>query len=73
MKKTITNNKTKITDSHQIKREELLSARKKQLDNEKQHQKTKFNWLTQHSRDFLAAGYLTKDISPEKRIRKIII
>ena len=71
MKKIIISNKEKIVDSHQINRDTLLNARKKQLDNEKQYEKTKFNWLTQHSRDFLAAGYLTKDITPEKRIRKI--
>ena len=71
MKKIITSNKKQITDAHQITRDELLSARKKQLDNEKRYKKTTFNWLTKHSRDFLAAGYLTKDTNPEERIREI--
>ena len=28
-----------------------------------------FQWLTEHSRNFLAAGYLTPDMSAEERIR----
>ena len=30
-----------------------------------------FNWLTEHSRDFLAAGYVPKGISAETRIKEI--
>ena len=30
-----------------------------------------FNWLTEHSRDFLAAGYIKSEIKAETRIREI--
>ena len=30
-----------------------------------------FKWLTEHSRSFLAAGYLAPDVSAEERIREI--
>ncbi len=32
---------------------------------------TGFNWLTEHSRDFLAAGYIKAEIKAETRIREI--
>jgi ribonucleoside-diphosphate reductase alpha chain len=34
-------------------------------------EKTEFNWLTENSRKFLGAGYLTGDQTPEQRIREI--
>lgn len=30
-----------------------------------------FGWLTEHSRNFLASGYLTPGVTPEERIREI--
>ena len=30
-----------------------------------------FEWLTEHSRDFLSAGYIPKGVSPEERIKEI--
>ena len=30
-----------------------------------------FSWLTEHSRNFLASGYVAKGVSPETRIREI--
>ena len=30
-----------------------------------------YKWLTEHSRNFLAAGYLAPGVSPEERIREI--
>ena len=30
-----------------------------------------FNWLTEHSRNFLAAGYINSEIKAETRIREI--
>ena len=32
---------------------------------------TGFNWLTEHSRNFLAAGYIESEIKAETRIREI--
>lgn len=49
--------------------EKLLNARKEAL-----HTTTTssgFEWLTEHSRNFLASGYLTEGVSPEERIREI--
>ncbi len=63
--------KTKETDQYQLSKEELLHARKKQLLNKNQKEKNNFRWLTQHSRDFLAAGYIAPGVSPENRIREI--
>ena len=34
-------------------------------------QKVAFEWLTEHSRDFLEAGYLAPGITPEVRIREV--
>ena len=73
MKKTITKNlKESIEiDQHKLNQTDLLNARKKQLADKKESTNNAFPWLTKYSRDFLAAGYLTKDTSPEKRIREI--
>ena len=37
----------------------------------KDFQNNSFKWLTDHSRNFLASGYIPKDSTPEKRIREI--
>ena len=63
--------KTKDKDQYQLSKEELLHARKKQLLNKTQKEENNFSWLTQHSRDFLAAGYIAPGVSPENRIREI--
>lgn len=34
-------------------------------------QKVAFEWLTEHSRDFLEAGYLAPGVTPEVRIREV--
>ncbi|WP_047244870.1 ribonucleoside-diphosphate reductase subunit alpha [Maribacter thermophilus] len=52
--------------------EQLVQARKEALKNlasEKEEQG--FKWLNDHSRNFLASGYLTKGVTPEERIREI--
>jgi ribonucleoside-diphosphate reductase alpha chain len=51
------------------KREDLLNARKSSLIEQQNNQH--FEWLTENSRNFLAAGYLSPGLSPEKRIREI--
>ena len=47
----------------------LLNARKSA--ERKQNKKASFDWLTDHSRNFLAAGYVAEGIAPEVRIREI--
>ena len=55
--------------------QEKLSL-EQELDNNpiainKDFQNNSFKWLTDHSRNFLASGYIPKDSSPEERIREI--
>ena len=49
----------------------LIDARKKSLNQIKTSGTGGFKWLTDHSRQFLAAGYLTEGVSAEQRIREI--
>ena len=53
----------------------LLSSRKKavleQNTNSNLNMSKKFEWLTEHSRNFLSAGYVAKGVEPEMRIREI--
>ena len=67
------NKSTKETELNQynLNKAELLQLRKKQLQNAKEAKDNDFKWLTKHSRDFLAAGYLPPKISPEQRIKEI--
>ena len=78
----IKKNLKKKTDQSQDKAasyyKDLLNKRKADI---KQHvstvQKTStqdsdsFKWLTEHSRNFLAAGYVPEGVRPETRIREI--
>ena len=50
---------------------ELINARKKSLQQLKTKTDGDFSWLTDHSRKFLASGYLTEGVSAEERIREI--
>lgn len=50
---------------------ELLNARKKSLQQLKTTTDGDFSWLTEHSRKFLASGYLTEGVTPEERIKEI--
>jgi ribonucleoside-diphosphate reductase alpha chain len=67
------NKTTNTTDSSSTSakstRETLIDARKSSLREQKNN--LSFDWLTDHSRNFLAAGYLTPGLTPEKRIREI--
>ena len=38
---------------------------------QKKKSSSDFSWLTQHSRDFLSAGYVAEGVRPEERIREI--
>jgi len=77
MKKTTINNNLQKDvhntpfDPHKANRELLLHARKKQLKDQKEKNNNSFEWLTEHSRNFLAAGYLSPGLTPETRIREI--
>jgi len=61
-------NKTKTTTKKQTTYDSLIEARKETL---KSIHAPEINWLTENSRKFLEAGYLTKGTSPEARIKEI--
>jgi len=70
------NTATNSTDQqNEIKKpavEELVNARKETLQEAKSSQgEPAFKWLTDHSRKFLASGYLPEGVSAEERIREI--
>jgi len=50
---------------------QLINARKEALENQKNKTEGGFEWLTEHSRNFLDSGYLTDGVSAEHRIREI--
>ena len=54
-----------------IKEDLLVKARTESLKAQREKQNHSFHWLTDHSRDFLAAGYLQSGIKAEDRIREI--
>ena len=47
----------------------LLDARSKAVNTKKEN--AGFGWLTEHSRNFLAAGYVAEGVKAEERIREI--
>jgi ribonucleoside-diphosphate reductase alpha chain len=51
--------------------EQLVKARKEALKSHKQNSESGFEWLTEHSRNFLDSGYLTGGETAEQRIREI--
>ena len=51
--------------------EELIHARKEFLQEAKTQEEPAFEWLTDHSRQFLASGYLPEGVTAEERIREI--
>jgi ribonucleoside-diphosphate reductase alpha chain len=51
--------------------EELIHARKETLQEAKNSEEPAFKWLTDHSRQFLASGYLPEGVTAEERIREI--
>ena len=57
-------------DERSKNRDAILKARQNSM-NKQNKTKGGFNWLTEHSRNFLAAGYVPKGTKPEKRIREI--
>ena len=72
MQKTQNDLKQKIkidTNQESSNYEYLLNARKSALNTKTKNKK--FHWLTNHSRSFLAAGYIAEGVKPESRIREI--
>ncbi len=67
LKQEVVNPQTTKTSTH----DDLLKARKEAIKDAKSEPEIK--WLTEHSRQFLASGYLTGDTTPEERIREILI
>mgnify|MGYP001324788452 CR=1 FL=1 len=59
------------TEAHKAEQSELIQARKTKLEQLKENKSSEFKWLTKHSRDFLAAGYIPNGQTPELRIREI--
>lgn len=51
--------------------ETLVNARKEALHHAEESKPAGFEWLTEHSRNFLASGYLTPGVTAEERIREI--
>ncbi|WP_027125017.1 ribonucleoside-diphosphate reductase subunit alpha [Gelidibacter mesophilus] len=49
----------------------LVNARKEALQKTEETKSQGFEWLNEHSRNFLASGYLTPGITAEERIREI--
>ena len=71
MTKNATNLQQKV-DETTNKTNDLLKARKGTLKNAAETaNEPSFEWLTDHSRHFLASGYLSEGISAEERIREI--
>ena len=69
MENSIDNQNIQANSNQSASRDTLVNARKSAL---LEQQKIKpFDWLTDHSRNFLAAGYLTDNVTPETRIREI--
>lgn len=62
-----TNIENKTTSTHDA----LIQARKEGLKNIQEQKAGEFAWLTEHSRQFLNAGYLTDGVTPEQRVREI--
>lgn len=68
MNETNTTSQEKQTITEQ---EQLVNARKEALKNNLKEPKGGFEWLTEHSLNFLNSGYLTKGVTAEQRIREI--
>ena len=69
MENSIDKQNIQANSNQSASRDTLVNARKSALL--EQQKRKPFDWLTDHSRNFLAAGYLTDDVTPETRIREI--
>ena len=64
-------NKTQESTKITLLNEQLLKARKETLKNLAPSKETGFEWLNEHSRNFLNSGYLSEGVNAEQRIREI--
>ncbi|MEO8934862.1 MAG: ribonucleoside-diphosphate reductase subunit alpha [Xanthomarina sp.] len=64
---TTLNTETKTSNDNNL----LVKSRKEALKNNNQQTTHGFEWLTEHSRNFLALGYLSDGMTAEQRIREI--
>ena len=69
--KTATNSQKEVNETKNAEVNDLIQARKETLKEVKAQDEPAFDWLTDHSRQFLAAGYLAEGVSAEERIREI--
>ena len=69
MENSIDKQNIQVNPNQSHSMDKLVNARKSALL--EQQKRKPFDWLTDHSRNFLAAGYLTDDVTPETRIREI--
>ena len=71
MQKTKTHlaNNQSLENKKSSEYEYLLDARSKAVNAKKEN--ASFSWLTEHSRNFLAAGYVAEGVKAEERIREI--
>lgn len=69
------NDLNQILDTTEVKGgnggDKLVKARKEALKAQGEVAHTGFEWLTEHSRNFLASGYLPENVTAEQRIREI--
>jgi len=62
---------TKTIDINTIDQKTSNNSTKENILNPENVKKNGFNWLTEHSRNFLAAGYIDPNTKAETRIREI--
>ena len=63
---------TKLTQSNKVEAStETVNKNTIYRSSEENLKNSSFNWLTEHSRNFLAAGYINTDIKAEDRIKEI--
>ena len=68
---TATNSLDQQNETRTSGAEDLIKARKQSLKEVNAQEEPSFEWLTDYSRKFLAAGYLAEGVSAEERIREI--
>ena len=69
--KLLKKEKGNAAQQYELDKKELLNARQNKMNNTQEPILNNFDWLTQHSRNFLSAGYLSPGTKPEERIKEI--
>ena len=60
-----------LKESIQMKGESQILKTPQKSYSESKGYKYPFDWLTEHSRSFLSAGYISSEVTPETRIMEI--